>query len=69
MATGIITQGIGPSGSIKHFLTLGLNIGAAAEVESVALTLAARSVAATLNSRSVAGTLESRDVELTVPTR
>ena len=30
MSTAIITQGIGPSGSIKHFLTLGLDFPAAA---------------------------------------
>lgn len=69
MSAGIITQGIGPSGSIKHFLTLGLDLGAEAVVDLVDLTLESRSVAGTLGSRDVAGTLESRSASLTVTTR
>ena len=65
----IITLGIGCSpGHIKYFLTLGLDIGAAA-VAVVDLTLRDRATALTLEPRSAALTLRDRSADLTLEER
>lgn len=64
----VITLGIGSSpGTIKYFLTLGLDISTVTGV--VDLTLPDRTTALTLSSRTVALTLRDRAVDLTLENR
>ena len=67
----VITLGIGSDpGSIKFFLTLGLDIGEElAVVAGLALTADSRSTGLTAASRSTGLTPESRSGALTLTTR
>ena len=68
MAREVITLGIGPGGTIKHFLTVGLNIGIVTDT-SISLTLLARDPSLTLEARDPSLTLTTRSTSLTLETR